>query len=189
MVKFPIENGNFKNPTVRDFEVFALLALGGTLSALAFSLLLTNWQIVEITTNQWACILYLGIVASGIGFYLWNKGAALCNAGTLAAFNNALIPVAVLSSLFIFGEIKEASLQNVLRLGIGTLFVTSAIVYGMRSVANAPSDDTVTEVLELAGQALRTFHEFTCQAPNGILAMRLGPQSQTSDSLILLDNL
>ena len=134
-----------QNPTVRDFEVFGLLALGGALSAFAFSFLLTNWQTVEITTNQWACILYLGIVASGIGFYLWNKGAALCNAGTLAAFNNALIPVAVLSSLFIFGEIKEASLQNVLRLGIGTLFVTSAIVYGMRSVPKAPSGDTSSQ--------------------------------------------
>ena len=95
-------------------------------------------------------------------FTYGTKGAALCNAGTLAAFNNALIPVAVLSSLFIFGEIKEASLQNVLRLGIGTLFVTSAIVYGMRSVPKAPSGDTSSHRSSRIGrQTSRTFHEFT----------------------------
>ena len=110
-----------QNPTVRDFEVFALLALGGALSALAFSFLLTNWQIVEITTNQWACILYLGIVASGIGFFYGTKVLPFARRYTSCSLINALIPVAVLSSLFIFGEIK-ASLQNVLRLGIGTLF-------------------------------------------------------------------
>jgi drug/metabolite transporter (DMT)-like permease len=49
-------------------------------------------------------LLYLGALASGIGFFGWNLGARKVNAGTLAVFNNLKIPLAVGVSLTVFGE-------------------------------------------------------------------------------------
>ena len=56
------------------------------------------------TPNQWAILVYLGIVASGICFFLWNRGARLVSAGQLAVMNNLKIPLAVAVSLFVFRE-------------------------------------------------------------------------------------
>ena len=90
------------NTQVPDRSVFALLSLGGVFSVGCFSLVLTDFQVVELSAEHWKAILYLGVVASGLGFFLWNKGASVSNPGTLAAFNNAVVPLAVLFSLFIF---------------------------------------------------------------------------------------
>jgi drug/metabolite transporter (DMT)-like permease len=49
-------------------------------------------------------LLYLGIVPTGIGFYLWNKGAARAGRGVLAVANNLKIPLAVICSWLVFGE-------------------------------------------------------------------------------------
>jgi drug/metabolite transporter (DMT)-like permease len=56
---------------------------------------------------QWATIAYLGAVASGAGFFLWNVGAARVNAGALAAFNNAKIPLGIACSILVFGETAD----------------------------------------------------------------------------------
>ena len=90
------------NPRVPDRSVFALLSLGGVFSVGCFSLVLTDFQAMELSTDHWKAILYLGCIASGLGFFLWNKGASVSNPGTLAAFNNAVVPLAVLFSLFYF---------------------------------------------------------------------------------------
>jgi drug/metabolite transporter (DMT)-like permease len=49
-------------------------------------------------------IIYLGAVASGACFFLWNVGSTRVNAGTLAAINNAKIPLGIACSLLLFGE-------------------------------------------------------------------------------------
>ena len=54
--------------------------------------------------TAWATLLFLGLVSSGLCFFWWNQGAAQVNAGTLAAFNNAKIPLGVACSLLVFGE-------------------------------------------------------------------------------------
>ena len=87
-----------------DASVFALLFAGGLGLTLAVSLFTTNWRSFGPTPPQWATIAYLGAVASGVGFFLWNVGAARVNAGTLAAFNNAKIPLGIAVSLLVFGE-------------------------------------------------------------------------------------
>lgn len=91
-------------PRVRDSHVFAWLYLGGTAITAAASLLTVQPQQVSISTSQGLALLYLGIVASGAGFFLWNYGARRTAAGTLAVFNNLKIPLAVLVSLLFFGE-------------------------------------------------------------------------------------
>ena len=83
----------------------------------------------QITHNQWQSILYLGCVASGLGFFLWNKGATCSNPGTLAAFNNAVVPLAVIISLLVFGESEALDLENSLRLFVGSALIIVAVIF------------------------------------------------------------
>lgn len=55
------------------------------------------------STALWA-VLYLGLLPTGVGFYLWNMGAARTAAGLLAVANNLKVPLAVLVSWTVFGE-------------------------------------------------------------------------------------
>ena len=56
------------------------------------------------TTTAWLALLYLGIIPSGLGFYLWNKGSKRVKVGELAVINNLKIPMAVLIAWIIFSE-------------------------------------------------------------------------------------
>jgi drug/metabolite transporter (DMT)-like permease len=120
------------NPQIPDRSVFTLLFLGGVFSVGCFSLVLTDFQAVELSTNHWQAILYLGCVASGLGFFLWNKGASVSNPGTLAAFNNAVVPLAVLFSLFIFGEADNLDSESLIRLIVGTMLIGTAVFLGQK---------------------------------------------------------
>ena len=117
------------NANVPDQAVFGLLALGGFICVGGFSLLLTDFTAVEITLNQWQSIIYLGCVASGLGFFLWNKGATRSNPGTLAAFNNAVVPLAVIISLLVFGESEALDLEDSLRLFVGSALIIVAVIF------------------------------------------------------------
>jgi drug/metabolite transporter (DMT)-like permease len=121
-----------QNQSVKDREVFSLLAAGGTLMALQFSLIFTEWSELPVNLPQWGSILYLGLVASGLGFFLWNKGATRSNPGTLATFNNAVVPLAVLCSLFVFGEIEGFSYDQMIRLVIGVGLLACAVLLCQR---------------------------------------------------------
>ena len=116
------------NPQVMDRSVFGLLILGGFVSVGCFSFFLTDFSDLNISLEQWQSIVYLGIVASGLGFFLWNKGATKVNPGTLAAFNNAVVPLAVLCSLFVFREVESLSSEDLLRLILGSSFILGAVV-------------------------------------------------------------
>ncbi len=93
-----------RHSALRDRDIFALLFAGGLIVTLPLALphLAATAQIV--TPTQTATLLYLGIVASGVGFFLWNFGATRVSTGTLAVMNNAKIPLAVACSLLFFGE-------------------------------------------------------------------------------------
>ena len=90
---------------VPDHRVFFWLHFGGfvVLTPLALPFAGTATPPV-LTPAQWAILAYLGVVASGVGFFLWNRGARLVNAGQLAVMNNLKIPLAVAVSLLLFPE-------------------------------------------------------------------------------------
>ncbi|MFM7261548.1 MAG: hypothetical protein ACKO3W_13190, partial [bacterium] len=48
-----------------------------------------------LTTPQWLTLIYLGVGASGVGFFLWNVGATKVAPATLAVMNNAKVPLGV----------------------------------------------------------------------------------------------
>lgn len=56
------------------------------------------------TPSQWGVLLYLGIIASGVCFFLWNLGAKQVGAERLAVMNNLKIPVAAFFSIVLFHE-------------------------------------------------------------------------------------
>lgn len=49
-------------------------------------------------------MIWLGVVASGLGFLIWNLGALRVSTSTLAVANNLKLPIAIIISLVIFGE-------------------------------------------------------------------------------------
>jgi drug/metabolite transporter (DMT)-like permease len=77
----------------------------------------------RLDSAQLVTVAYLGLVASGLGFYLWNAGARRCGTGTLAVMNNAKVPLGVAASLLLFGESAEAGplLLSLLALGAAVL--------------------------------------------------------------------
>lgn len=111
---------------VQDAHVFAFLYLGAAI-ATGISAAPAFHALSAITTNQWLTLVYLGVVASGLGFFLWNFGAARTAPGPLAVANNIKIPLAVACSVFLFDEPA-----NLPRLLLGAALVTLAGVLATR---------------------------------------------------------
>jgi len=91
-------------PQVNDHSVFAFLYLGAFFITAISSLFFTNWAELKLGPREWLTLVYLGVLASGICFFLWNLGARKTNTGTLAVFNNLKVPLAIAISILVFGE-------------------------------------------------------------------------------------
>ncbi|MBF0253698.1 MAG: EamA family transporter [Candidatus Omnitrophica bacterium] len=88
----------------RDHSAFCICYAGAVLVAGFFMLLLGPKSIQPPTSGEWLILLYLGLIPSGIGFFLWNLGARRVNAGVLSAMNNLKVPLAAAVSCLFFGE-------------------------------------------------------------------------------------
>jgi drug/metabolite transporter (DMT)-like permease len=93
-----------KHSSWSDRSVFGFLYLGAVILTAFFSMFTTQISRVQVTTPQALVLVYLGIIASGICFFLWNKGARFVNEGMLAIINNLKIPLGILASLILLGE-------------------------------------------------------------------------------------
>jgi drug/metabolite transporter (DMT)-like permease len=89
---------------ISDKSVFGAAYAGGLALSGCVSAFSGSWSHFSPTGPQWLIILYLGAVASGVCFFLWNVGATRVNAGVLAVFNNAKVPLGIAVSLAVFGE-------------------------------------------------------------------------------------
>ena len=96
-----------KHSTLESQNVFAFLYAGGAGVVLLFSLISGGWKDFAPTGEQISALVYLGVIASGIGFFLWNLGAVKAKISSLAVMNNAKIPLAIFCSVFFFGESVE----------------------------------------------------------------------------------
>ncbi len=56
------------------------------------------------TGVQWGVLIYLGTIASGLGYFIWNKGATMVNAGALAVMNNLLVPAGLIVNIVIWNR-------------------------------------------------------------------------------------
>ncbi|MFA6285949.1 MAG: EamA family transporter [Opitutaceae bacterium] len=86
-----------------EANLFAVMMAGALLTAASASAFMTPWTQFHPNLKQWGVLAYLGVLASGLGFFAWNLGVTRVNTGTLAVFNNAKIPLAVACSLLFFG--------------------------------------------------------------------------------------
>lgn len=105
-----------------DIKLMASAYFASALFTLPFIFINVNLNAISISTSQWLAIFYLGIIPTGIGFWLWNKGGKMVSSTTLAVMNNLKIPMGVLFAIVIFHE-----KINFLHFAIGSIFILSAI--------------------------------------------------------------
>ncbi len=112
-------------PAARDGAVFGWLYLGALLVTTLTTTLSGGWSdLGDVGAAQAWALLYLGLVATGLGFFLWNRGAVTAPPAALAVNNNLKIPLAVAASLTIFGEAADLGR---LALGGGIMIVAAAL--------------------------------------------------------------
>jgi drug/metabolite transporter (DMT)-like permease len=102
-----------------------------------FPLSATNMSFAfrHLTRDEISVLLYLGLIASGLGFYLWNHGATRVSTGVLAVMNNVKTPLGMVVSLLWFGEPVQA----------GRLVMGSALVVGATLMAQQRSNGASNE--------------------------------------------
>jgi len=113
-----------KRSDIKDRHIFALLYFGALIMTALSAGFTTDWHTIRLDTGQWLSLLYLGVLASGVCFFLWNYGAKKTNIGALAVFNNIKIPLAVAVSMLFFNERGD-----MLRLAIGGGIIIAALLF------------------------------------------------------------
>lgn len=103
-------------------NVFGWFFIGAMVVALPAYLLLGDSAALPSTPLQWGVLAWLGLAASGVGYFAWNQGATRVDAGTLAIMNNALIPAGLLVNLVIWS--REA---DIVRLLLGALIMAASL--------------------------------------------------------------
>ncbi|MCF6239411.1 MAG: carboxylate/amino acid/amine transporter [Candidatus Marinimicrobia bacterium] len=109
--KVLLDRENLKLP---QRAIFGYFYLGALIVTIITWLLFGDPAKLPTTSLQWEILLYLGLIASGLGYFFWNKGATKVDAGTLAIMNNALVPAGLVVNLLIWN--RDA---NLARLSIG----------------------------------------------------------------------
>ena len=103
-----------QNPQLPQRAIFGYFYIGALAVTMVTWLLFGNPAKLPTTSLQWEILLYLGLIASGLGYFFWNKGATKVDSGTLAIMNNALVPAGLVVNLLIWN--RDA---NLTRLCIG----------------------------------------------------------------------
>lgn len=84
--------------------IFGYFYLGALCVATVAFMLMGNIERMPTTNTQWGVLIYLGLIASGLGYFAWNKGATMVNAGALAIMNNALVPAGLIVNIVIWNR-------------------------------------------------------------------------------------
>lgn len=85
-------------------NAFAWFYMWAAIVAVAAWFMLGNPQKLPTTTVQWGVLVWLGVVASGLGYFMWNYGATQVDAGTLGIMNNVHVPAGLLVNLAIWQQ-------------------------------------------------------------------------------------
>jgi len=83
---------------------FAWVYMGAAIISMICWLIFGNVHMLPTTTIQWFIIIWLGVVASGLCYFLWNYGATKVDSGTLAIMNNMVIPIGILLNVVIWHQ-------------------------------------------------------------------------------------
>ncbi|MFL3025177.1 MAG: EamA family transporter [Candidatus Neomarinimicrobiota bacterium] len=118
-----------KNNSKLDYNLneFGYFYFGAIIIASLGSLMMIDSLSYPKSTTQWLLVLWLGAIASGLGYYFWNRGSVLVNNGTLAVMNNLVIPLGLFIEIAFFSK-----LINVTNYIIGALIILSSIYFSLR---------------------------------------------------------
>ena len=118
---------------LQDHKIYGLLFFGGLVTALIATTTADGWHsLLDMSIRQLLVLIYLGAIASGLCFFMWNKGAVTTNTATLAVFNNLKAPLAIVVSLVFFNEST-----NLWRLTIGLTLITIALIMAEKHARKA----------------------------------------------------
>ena len=112
-----------QNRNISQHTVFGWFFIGALIVASVFFIVLGDASKMPTLSTQWTVLIYLGIVASGLGYFGWNKGATMVDVGTLAVMNNLLIPAGIVVNLAIWN--RDA---DMLRLSVGGAIILLALL-------------------------------------------------------------
>jgi carboxylate/amino acid/amine transporter len=106
---------------------FGWFFVGATIISLLATALFADWNKMPSTTLDYGILVWLGLVASGLGYWLWNAGARQVNANQLAVMNNVLIPAGLVVN-FVFWQ------QNVnwWTLSAGSVLILASLFWASR---------------------------------------------------------
>ncbi|ELQ6221948.1 DMT family transporter [Cronobacter turicensis] len=85
-------------------SAFSWFYLGAFVVAVIAWFALGNPQKLPTTSLQWGILVWLGVAASGLGYFMWNYGATQVDAGTLGIMNNMHVPAGLLVNLAIWQQ-------------------------------------------------------------------------------------
>lgn len=116
---------------VRENDVKLMFSayLAAALFVLPFALLSTNFTAFSLTATQALSIVYLGVIPTGVGFWLWNKGTKAVTPITLSVMNNFKIPLGIFFALVIFNE-----KINLAQFTIGSILILISIILSYKLV-------------------------------------------------------
>ena len=112
-----------ERPDLPQRTVFGWFFIGALAVVIPCYMAFGNLEKLPTTTLQWSILVYLGIVASGLGYFAWNKGATMVNIGTLAVANNLLIPAGIIVNVIFWN--RDA---DIVRLAIGGGIILLALL-------------------------------------------------------------
>lgn len=89
---------------VPEVSLLAWMYVGAAVATGLLALAFGDGSRVGFGADAVWVLLYLGVMPTAVGFYLWNKGAVRVGPGVLAAANNLKVPLAVVVSWIVFAE-------------------------------------------------------------------------------------
>lgn len=97
-----------QHPKVPDRTVFGWLFAGAVLLSGIGVTVFGDWgAATTLSAQQIGVLFFLGVIATGGGFFGWNVGARKVSAGTLAVMNNLKVPLGIFVALTLFRESAE----------------------------------------------------------------------------------
>ncbi|MDR2438328.1 MAG: EamA family transporter [Planctomycetaceae bacterium] len=108
-------------------EIFGYFHFGALIVTMFAFFIFGNFEKINPSPLQWGILLWLGLAASGVGYFLWNKGATMVDAGVLGIMNNALIPAGIIINITIWNKV-----ENYTTLIVGTVVILASLLFHIK---------------------------------------------------------
>lgn len=115
-------------------SAFSWFYLGAGLVTLVAWGLFGNFTKLPTAPIQWGVLVFLGVIVSGLGYFMWNYGATKVDAGTLSIMNNFHVPAGLLVNFLFWQKTPDWG-----RFVLGSLIILAALWVHQRWVVQHPA--------------------------------------------------